>query len=58
MDLEAQQDEANGWTRVDNPSNAALELGPVNMMACSAEGDTMPAEAPRRRGRPRVNKDD
>jgi hypothetical protein len=53
MDLEAQQDEGNGWTRI-----AAPDAAPVNMLARDAEDDTMTVEAPRRRGRPRVNKDD
>ena len=51
MDLEAQQDEENGWTRMASPDAA-----PVNMLAQAAEDDTMTSEAPRRRGRPRVDK--
>jgi hypothetical protein len=53
MDLEAQQDEENGWTRMASPDAA-----PVNMLARDAGDDTMASEAPRRRGRPRANKDD
>jgi hypothetical protein len=53
MDLEAQQDEENGWTRMASPDAA-----PVNMLARAAGDDTMASEAPRRRGRPRANKDD
>jgi hypothetical protein len=53
MDLEAQQDEENGWTRMANP-----DAPPVNMLAHAAGDDTMASEAPRRRGRPRANKDD
>lgn len=53
MDLEAQQDEENGWTRMASPDAA-----PVNMLARAAGDDTMTSEAPRRRGRPRANKDD
>jgi hypothetical protein len=53
MDLEAQQDEENGWTRMTSP-----DANPVNMLARAAGDDTMAFEAPRRRGRPRANKDD
>lgn len=53
MDLEAQQDEENGWMRMDGP-----DVEPVNMLARAAGDDTMTSEAPRRRGRPRANKDD
>jgi hypothetical protein len=53
MDLEAQHDEENGWTRMANPDAPS-----VNMLARAAEDDTMTSEAPRRRGRPRANKDD
>lgn len=53
MDLEAQHDEENGWTRMASP-----DAPPVNVLARAAEDDTMTSEAPRRRGRPRANKDD
>jgi hypothetical protein len=53
MDLEAEHDEENGWTRM-----AVLDAAPVNMLARAAGGDTMTSEAPRRRGRPRANKED
>jgi len=53
LDLEAKQDEENGWTRVAAPAAA-----PVNMLARAAGDDTMTLEAPRRRGRPRADKDD
>ena len=53
LDLEAKQDEENGWTRV-----AAPDATPVNMLARAAGDDTMAPEAPRRRGRPRADKDD
>jgi len=53
MDLEAEQDEENGWLRM-----AEANAAPVNMLARAAGGDTMTSEAPRRRGRPRANKDD
>jgi hypothetical protein len=53
MDLEAEQDEENGWSRM-----AEANAAPVNMLARAAGGDTMTSEAPRRRGRPRANKDD
>ena len=52
-DLEAEHDEENGWTRM-----AAPDAAPVNMLARAAGGDTMTSEAPRRRGRPRANKED
>ena len=53
MDLEAEHDEENGWTRMAVPDAA-----PVNMLARAAGGGTMTFEAPRRRGRPRANKED
>jgi hypothetical protein len=53
MDLEAEHDEENGWTRMAAPDAAS-----VNMLARAAGGDTMTSEAPRRRGRPRANKED
>ena len=53
MDLEAEQDEENGWSRM-----AEANAAPVNMLARAAGGDTMTFEAPRRRGRPRANKED
>lgn len=53
MDLEAEQDEENGWSRM-----AAPDAAPVNMLAQAAGDDTMTLEAPRRRGRPRTVKDD
>jgi hypothetical protein len=53
MDLEAEQDEENGWSRM-----AEANAAPVNMLARAAGDDTMTSEAPRRRGRPRANKDD
>jgi hypothetical protein len=53
LDLEAKQDEENGWTRM-----AAPDAAPVNMLARAAGDDTMASEAPRRRGRPRADKDD
>jgi hypothetical protein len=52
MDLEAEHDEENGWTRM-----AAPDATPVNMLARVAGGDTMTSEAPRRRGRPRADKE-
>jgi hypothetical protein len=53
MDLEAEHDEENGWTRM-----AAPDAPSVNMLARAAGDDTMTSEAPRRRGRPRANKED
>jgi hypothetical protein len=44
MDLEARQDESKGWTRVPPPSAAPPAVETENAL--------------RRRGRPRVNKDD
>ena len=56
LDLEAKQDEENGWTRIAPPgSDSPLA---VNMLARDLDGDTMTLEAPRRRGRPRTVKDD
>jgi hypothetical protein len=52
MDLEAEHDEENGWTRM-----AAPDAAPVNMLARAAGGGTMTFEAPRRRGRPRADKE-
>jgi hypothetical protein len=49
MDLEARQDESRGWTRVPPPSAAPPDDPPL---AVETEN------ALRRRGRPRVNKDD
>lgn len=56
LDLEAQQDEENGWVRIAAPGEAPAPA--VNMLARDVDGDTMTAEAPRRRGRPRTVKDD
>ncbi len=49
MDLEARQDESRGWTRVPPPSATPPDDPPP---AVETEN------ALRRRGRPRVNKDD
>ena len=56
MDLEAQQDEENGWSRIAPPGSD--EPPAVNMLARDLDSDTMTLEAPRRRGRPRTVKDD
>lgn len=56
MDLEAQQDEENGWSRIAPPGSETLPA--VNVLARNLDGDTMTSEAPRRRGRPRTVKDD
>lgn len=56
MDLEAQQDEENGWSRIAPPGSD--EAPAVNMLARDLDSDTMTPEAPRRRGRPRTVKDD
>lgn len=56
MDLEAQQDEENGWSRIAPPG--PNEAPAVNMLARDLDSDTMTLEAPRRRGRPRTVKDD
>lgn len=56
LDLEAQQDEENGWSRIAPPGS--VEAPAVNMLARDLDGDTMTAETPRRRGRPRTVKDD
>jgi hypothetical protein len=56
MDLEAEQDEENGWTRIAPPGSE--DAPAVNMLARDLDGDTMTLEAPRRRGRPRTVKDD
>jgi len=56
MDLEAQQDEENGWSRIAPPGSD--EAPAVNMLARDIDGGTMTAETPRRRGRPRTVKDD
>ena len=56
LDLEAQQDEENGWVRIAPPGSETPPA--VNMLARDLDGDTMTAETPRRRGRPRTVKDD
>ena len=56
MDLEAQQDEENGWSRIAPPGSDGAPA--VNMLAHDPDDDTMTSEAPRRRGRPRTVKDD
>jgi hypothetical protein len=52
MELEAQQDEENGWVRMD-----AEDLADPSLMG-NGDDDTMRNQMPRRRGRPRLNKDD
>ena len=56
MDLEAQQDEENGWSRIAPPGSDGAPA--VNMLAHDPDDDTMTSEAPRRGGRPRTVKDD
>ena len=56
LDLEAQQDEENGWSRIAAPGEE--DAPAVNMLARSLDDDTIAPEAPRRRGRPRTVKDD
>lgn len=56
LDLEAQQDEENGWFRIAPPGGEPPAA--VNMLARGLDDDTMSSEAPRRRGRPRTVKDD
>lgn len=56
LDLEAQQDEENGWSRIAAPGEEPAPA--VNMLARGHDDDTMGAETPRRRGRPRTVKDD
>ena len=56
LDLEAQQDEENGWSRIAAPGED--DAPTVNMLARSLDDDTIVPEAPRRRGRPRTVKDD
>lgn len=64
MEMEAQYDEENGWTRfyldeMDIDETDAGEPAPaVNLMAAAVEGTMQSDDAPRRRGRPRIHKDD
>jgi hypothetical protein len=61
MEMEAQYDEANGWMRFDpdEPDMAAEPPEDVvdDLPEPAVEANVM-TEAPRRRGRPRVSKDD
>ena len=52
MEMEAQYDEQNGWVRFDPDEMVADVLPETN-----TEANVM-ADTPRRRGRPRADKDD
>lgn len=54
MEMEAQYDEQNGWVRFD-PDEMVAE--PDVLPETNTEANVM-AETPRRRGRPRADKDD
>jgi hypothetical protein len=64
MEMEAQYDEAHGWVRFD-PENLVedavveevVEASNADLPELTDEANVM-AEAPRRRGRPRVTKDE
>ena len=62
MEMEAQYDESNGWMRFD-PADLADEMTdepadvPVDLPDAEVEVNVL-SEAPRRRGRPRVMRDE
>ena len=63
MEMEAQYDESHGWVRFD-PEDMVEEAveeaveAPVADLPELADEANMMAEAPRRRGRPRMTKDE
>ena len=63
MEMEAQYDEANGWVRFDPEELAApmaeeaVEQPAYDLPEPAVEVNVL-SEAPRRRGRPRVTKDE
>lgn len=61
MEMEAQYDEANGWVRFDPDEPDMVAEPPEDVVddlpEPAVEANVM-TEAPRRRGRPRVSKDD
>ena len=60
MEMEAQYDESHGWVRFDPEDlveDAAVESPAADLPELADEANMM-VEAPRRRGRPRVTKDE
>ena len=67
MEMEAQYDEANGWVRfdpedlIDAPADSVDEYSPevfADGLPEPTDEVNVLSEAPRRRGRPRVTKDE